>query len=102
MAVEEPWALDAQSFGRVCVDWGIDRLSVFQFVFLVLHVNGRLLSNYGTSSMRDARPKPGGAIGTQHQIMSLGTASAMLSVVVSASTVQGLWPAPVGVEHIGT
>ncbi len=101
MAVKQPWALDAQSFGRVWVDRNRDPLSVLQFVSLVFYVNNRLLSNYGTSSMRDALSKPGGSIAVQHQIMSLGTASTMLSVVVSASNARGLWLAPVGVERIG-
>ncbi len=28
MAGEQPWALDSQSFGRVCADQGLTRLSV--------------------------------------------------------------------------
>ena len=58
MAVKQPWALDAQCFGRVWVNQKGDPLSVLQFVSLVFPVNGRLLPNYGTSSIRDARPKP--------------------------------------------
>lgn len=91
MAGGQPWALDARSVGRVCIDRELARLSVFQFASLVLNFYSWLISHCGISSVRDAASQPAMCLTHGEPIMSLGTALTRLLVVVSASTARVLW-----------
>ena len=102
MAVKQPWALDAQSFGRVCVDQKRDWLSVLRFVLLVVNSYSWFLLHYAIGHVRGATAQTAMRHTRTESIMILGNASTRLSVVVSASTARDLESVPVGAWRTGT
>ena len=98
----EPWALDTQSVGRVCVDRELARLSVLQFASLVLNFYSCLISHCGISSVRDTASQTVLCLMHRGPIMSLRIVSTKLSVVVSASIQPVPWPVLVDAWRIGT